>query len=335
MFCEELGARHALYILKNLPNYTLSIKWDGSPTVYFGRGADNKFSLVSKNGWGRELPNSPEELEQWTLTRGKEEWWRPKFAKQLADLWRTLEPVSQFRGYVYADVLWDNVSTKKLARGKFYFRPNQVSYAVQQDSEIGELIKDASVGLAMHKVYKEFGDRHGVPVSSAIDITGNSVFAMPLTLITDGIDMPSDQILELEKLVSKHVDAIDRILEKRTGLSDMRDIVYKYVNYMVKGYRLKKLADIKEFVAWIDASTLTFSKQGRVKDLVNAYTDTFVAMFEIVLKIADIKNEVIYKLDKSPANISASTGSLTGGEGYIVQEEKIKLVPRSRWVPRD
>jgi hypothetical protein len=179
-----------------------------------------------------------------------------------------------------------------------------------------------------------FGDHAGVPISNTIDITGNTVFAMPLTLVTDGIVMPSDKILELEKLVSRHSGSIDRLLEKRSGLSDLRDIIYKYVNYMVKKYRVAKLSDIKEFTAWIDSSTLSFRKQGRIKDLVNSNTDTFVAMFEIVLKIADIKNEVIYKLDQAPANISAMTNSLTGGEGYIIQEEKIKLVPRSRWVPR-
>jgi len=334
VFCEELGARHALYIIKNLPNYTMSIKWDGAPTIYFGRGSDNKFRLVGKNGWGRELVDTPEELEQWALSRGKNEWWRPKFARQLADLWRTLEPVSHFKGYVYADVLWDTVSLKRLARGNFYFKPNQVTYVVQEESEIGNLIKDAKVGMAMHTLYMNFGDHAGVPISNTIDITGNTVFAMPLTLVTDGIVMPSDKILELEKLVSRHSGSIDRLLEKRSGLSDLRDIIYKYVNYMVKKYRVAKLSDIKEFTAWIDSSTLSFRKQGRIKDLVNSNTDTFVAMFEIVLKIADIKNEVIYKLDQAPANISAMTNSLTGGEGYIIQEEKIKLVPRSRWVPR-
>lgn len=335
MFCEEQGARHALFVLKNLPNYSLSIKWDGSPTIYFGRDATNKFRLVGKNGWGRDLIDTPEELEQWTLARGKSEWWRPKFAKQLADLWRTLEPVTHFKGFVYADVLWDTVSPKRLAKGTFYFTPNQVCYKVEHDTELGKLIENAKVGMAMHTMYKNFGDRHGLPLDNMVDISGDGVFAMPLTLVTDGIEMPTDRILELEKMINKHSESIDRLLEKRPGLSDIRDIVYKYVNYMVKGYSFQKLADIKEFVSWIENGSLTFSKQGRVKDLVNAYTDVFVAMFETILKIADIKNEIIYKLDQSPANVSASTASCRGGEGYIIQEQKIKLVPRSRWVPRD
>jgi len=333
VFCEEQGSRHALYVLKNLPNYPLSIKWDGSPTIYFGRDTAGKFRLVGKNGWGRDLIDTPEDLEQWTLTRGKNEWWRPAFAKQLADLWRTLEPVSHFKGFVYADVLWDTVNTKKLNNGKFYFKPNQVTYTVEQDTALGKLIGGADVGLAMHTMYENFGDRTGVPIDSMVNISNGGVFAMPLTLITEGIVMPSEGILELEKMIDKHSSNIDGLLEKRTGLSDMRDIIYKYVNHMVKEHKISKLDDIAEFVYWIEHGNLTFSKQGRIKCLLNAYTDMFVAMFKIILKIADLKNEIIYKLDQSPSNVSAATLNYKGGEGYVIQELKIKLVPRWRWVP--
>jgi hypothetical protein len=53
----------------------VTMKWDGSPAVVFGRNDEGKFVLTDKSGFvakgynGR--PTSPEELEQMFLGRGK------------------------------------------------------------------------------------------------------------------------------------------------------------------------------------------------------------------------------------------------------------------------
>ena len=111
-FTEANGANKAIKILKDLasPETSITIKWDGNPTVYWGREEDGTFRLVGKNNWGREegKSNSPEELAGFINSRGKGEEWRAKFAGDMAALWPIFERATpaEFRGYVYGDILF-------------------------------------------------------------------------------------------------------------------------------------------------------------------------------------------------------------------------------------
>ena len=90
VFTEPKGALRAVQILKNLAQdaQDVSIKWDGNPTVYWGRDEDGTFRLVGKNNWGREegKSSSPQELAQFINSRGKGEDWRAKFGSTMARL---------------------------------------------------------------------------------------------------------------------------------------------------------------------------------------------------------------------------------------------------------
>ncbi len=50
-------------------------------------------------------------------------------------------------------------------------------------------------------------------------------------------------------------------------------------------------------------------------------------------EIMQVKNDIIAQLDQAEADITASTGGKAGGEGYVSQQDFIKLVPRDRWTP--
>ena len=339
VFCEDRGAHHALYILKNLQNFNVSIKWDGNPTIYFGRDGDGRFTLVGKNGWGRNWINTPEELEQWTLARGKKEPWRPAFAKSLADMWRLLEPHCNFRGFMYADVLWNPSKPFILGRqnGAVYFWPNQVTYTVHPSNDLHKTIVGSKLGLAVHSKFQFFGDTTGHPVYKSPNIASDEIVVMPQTIMSQGIDVPADMISALEKRIKKHESDLDELFFHRSGLSDFRDIIYRYVNYMNKNDDFVNLPDLNKFKDWIDISKLSFNKQGRMRDIIDSKKAEFKMMFSIFLDIVAIKNLIINAYDDMPANISSyshySNRIITGGEGYVVQEPKVKLVPRSRWKP--
>ena len=42
---------------------------------------------------------------------------------------------------------------------------------------------------------------------------------------------------------------------------------------------------------------------------------------------------VMRALERADADVKATTGGERGGEGYVAQKSKIKLVPRTRWQP--
>ena len=64
----EDGAKRAVQIIKDMEQDSsdVAIKWDGYPTLYWGRDDDGTFRLVGKNNWGREegKSGSPEELKK-------------------------------------------------------------------------------------------------------------------------------------------------------------------------------------------------------------------------------------------------------------------------------
>lgn len=345
VFCEDQGAHRALYILKNLQHFNVSIKWDGNPTIYFGRDGDGKFTMVGKNGWGRDWVNTPEELEQWTLAKGKKEPWRPAFAKSLADMWRLLEPHCNFRGFIYADVLWNPAKPFTMRRrdGPIYFYPNQVSYVVPPTNDLHKAIIGSKMGLAVHSKFQFFGDAAGEPLYKKLDILSNDVVVVPQTIMSQGVDVPTNMIAALEKKIKKNEGDLESLFFHRTGLSDFRDIIYRYVNYMNKTGNFDDLDNLEKFKDWIDVSKLSFNKQGRMRDIINSNKSEFKIMFSICLDIAAIKDIIIDAFDKEPTNISSYTlqkvegyyGNkvVLGGEGYVVQEPKVKLVPRKRWRP--
>lgn len=140
VFTEVNGAQKAIKILQDLasPAKKIAIKWDGNPTVYWGRDEDGTFRLVGKNNWGREEGKSasPEELKQFIMSRGKGEDWREQFAGSMAALWPIFEKATpaDFRGYVYGDILFHPGKPYQGANGRITFTPNQTTYAVKGSS---------------------------------------------------------------------------------------------------------------------------------------------------------------------------------------------------------
>ena len=154
VFTESDGAVKAIQILKDLakPETSITIKWDGKPTVYWGREDDGEFRLVGKNNWGREegKSSSPEELKQFIMSRGKGEEWREQFAGDMAAMWPIFEKATpaDFRGYVYGDILFHPGKSYTGADGRISFTPNQTTYSVMVNSDTGRALADAKVAVA-------------------------------------------------------------------------------------------------------------------------------------------------------------------------------------------
>ena len=63
------GANKAADILEKLgkDSSNVAIKWDGNPTLYWGREPNGQFVLVGKNGWGRNKSTSAQNLSKFIL----------------------------------------------------------------------------------------------------------------------------------------------------------------------------------------------------------------------------------------------------------------------------
>ena len=87
------GALKAAEILTRLgqDSKDVSIKWDGNPTIFWGREPDGTFVMTGKNGWGRQKTTSSGELQDFILNTGKGEDWRKDFAGEMAGVFEILE----------------------------------------------------------------------------------------------------------------------------------------------------------------------------------------------------------------------------------------------------
>lgn len=336
VFTEPNGGKRAIEILKRLSRDAkdVTIKWDGAPTIYWGRDADGSFRLVGKNNWGREegKSSSPEELEKFILSRGKGEDWRPKFAKDLASLWPIFEAATPetFRGYVYGDILFHPGKSYTGADGRIEFTPNQTTYSVNGTSSVGRKIAKATVAVAAHKVYEYFGDKTGVDLDDVREFnTTPALVVFGQTYVSHQPSVDAHNLLEVEKLVNTKSNSISSFLAPVAGMGYLQATIYSFVNAQSKS---KQLSNINT-KAFYDFLAATPAKLKKIQEHSAKHGDTIDILFRLVTALMLAKNEVIAELDQAQGDITAHTAGEPGGEGYVSNKDSVKLVPRHRWSP--
>jgi hypothetical protein len=335
VFTEANGAQRAVEVLKGLsqPEKKISIKWDGNPTVYWGRDEDGTFRMVGKNNWGREegKSSSPEELSQFIQSRGKGEEWREKFAGDMAAMWPIFEKATpaDFRGYVYGDILFHPGKPYEGADGRMSFTPNQTTYSVKGSSDVGRKIANAKVAVAAHKSFEYFGDKSGEDFAEPEIFAANPelvVFGQTYVATRPAVD--ADNLSKIESL-SKNQNAINKLLAPVAGMGYLQNEIYTFVNNQS---RTKQLDNINS-EAFFNFLQKTPAKANKIKAHSDANPGVLDQLFELVREIMSAKNEVIRELDAAEGDITAHTGGKPGGEGYVSSDDSVKLVPRDRWTP--
>lgn len=329
------GAQEAADILEKLGSDSgdVAIKWDGNPTVYWGREPSGEFVLVGKNGWGKQKSTDPEDLANFIKNSGKGEEWREKFGNDMAQIFRIMEGATprDFRGYVFGDLLYHPGKPYQDVDGKLEFTPNLVTYSVDKSSELGKRIGGSSVGVAVHGKYEEFGSKNGEPISDVEDLNNGDAMVLGQTYVTHQPDIDVSEVKEIRAIADRNAQAIDSFLEPRQGLSDMKNIIYTYVNQMSRSRQLKNLEN--GFFDWLQNSKVSANKQAKIRAMAEADPKALPAIFGLVKRIMAAKDHVIDQLDSADADVTATTRGEKGGEGYVALGSKTKLVPRTRWQP--
>ena len=335
VFTEANGAQRAIEILKSLssPEKKISIKWDGNPTVYWGRDEDGTFRMVGKNNWGRDegKSSSPEELKSFIMSRGKGEDWREKFAGDMAQMWPVFEKATptDFRGYVYGDILFHPGKSYEGADGRMSFTPNQTTYSVKGTSEVGRKIARAKIAVAAHKAFEYFGDKSGEDFSEPEIFSGNpELVVFGQTYVATQPAVNADNLSRISEL-AKNQSAINGFLTPVAGMGYLQTEIYTFVNNQAKAKQLDNI-DSEAFFNFLQK---TPAKATKIKAHSDANPGVLDNLFELVRELMAAKNEVIAELDAAEGDITAHTGGKPGGEGYVSGDDSVKLVPRDRWTP--
>ena len=324
----------ALHQIETSPS-SISIKWDGSPAVIFGRNENGEFVLTDKSGFGakgydgrvtsadalgdmfnnRKVKDStPEKLAD-----------KGKFVQNMKTAWDKVESVipDDFRGYLHGDLLW--FTTPQAKDGRLVFKPNVTTYSVDSNSDIGKKIINYDVGIVVHVVIDLDGNKSNVDMGQ---LRAGKTWIMPPVYVTKspGIDIP--EVDRLESYLKSNANAIDKLLAVPAELkmADFGNILYTYINNSVKAGNLDGLGT--HFSQWVDSSKLSGPKKERVVAWVEQNSDGFGAIFQFINGVMTTKNKIIKTLDSQPADIEASTNGQKGGEGYVVGND-VKLVNRA------
>lgn len=353
-FHGSAGTLEALGHLKDLATAqgakSVRMKWDGNPQIYWGREtAGGPLILSGHNGWSRGAkysdkkdiynfianqsgkPGTPEQQAE-----------RQNFAKQFSALQPLFDAATpkDFVGFVYADGLF--LKRPQLGQdGVYTFCPNphsQTCYHVRANSELGQRIGRAQVMVVGHAYFPEFGmdDSEQEPMDdfSMFNQTANLIVQGPIYNQAE-INVDTRQLDQVENYLKKHSSKIDGFLQGVPGMSDLKDILYKFVNQTAKAKNLDNIGtDL--FFQWLSGSGVSGPKQQKINQLSQQFNGALEAIFTLVRQIQDIKDNVI---DQIEAGHTADVWD-THGEGRVryadanKQFGNVKLVPRKRWTPK-
>ena len=351
-FYGSAGTLEALEHLKEVVtsegSQSIRMKWDGNPQIYWGRDrAGGPLILAGHNGWSRgAMTNSPEAIADFIANKSgspktpEEKSQRDAFAQQFAALYPLFDAATpkDFEGYVYADGLF--LTPPKLdANGVYTFCPNPKSktcYHVKGDSPLGQQIAQAQVMVVGHAFFPEFG----MDDSEQQPLDDFSAFNQNPALIVQGpvynsnpISLDTKQIDSVEKYLQQNSQAIDGFLQDTPGLGDLKNILYTYVNQTAKGHQLDSLGP-DHFFSWLKNSKVSVPKQTKIQEKAMANATALSAIFGLVTRIMNLKDQVIAQAEQNRGEIWDTNGE--GRVRYAPQGKQfgnVKLVPRKRWTP--
>ena len=345
------GTMEALEHLKDVATEegarTIRMKWDGNPQIYWGRETKNgPLLLAGHNGWAKGAKTSnPDEIKDFILNKSgnpktpEEFEARKQFADQFASLYPLFDAATpkDFVGFVYADGLFLNQPQNE--NGVYNFCPNpksQTCYHVEANSDLGKRIAGAQVMVVGHAYFPEWGmpDASQQPISDFSKFNGNpKLIVLGPVYNTTPVDIDTKEIDAVETFLQQHSQEIDTFLQGTAGLSDLKNIMYTYVNQTAKAKQLDQLSP-KHFNNWLLGSKVSPNKQAKIQELARVSPNALAAIFTLVKKIQVLKDHVIDQVEQNHGEVWDTHGE--GRVRYAGPEKKfgnVKFVPRKRWTP--
>ena len=332
------GAMEAADVLEKLGSDSgdVAIKWDGNPTIYWGREPDGTFVLVGKNGWGKNKSTSSDNLSKFIQTTGKgveEEPWRKDFSSDMAEIFEIMKAATpaDFRGYVYGDLLYTPRKPFTSDNGSVNFTPNKVTYTVDTKGQLGGRIANSKVGVVVHTKFDEFGSKSSTPITDVQELNSIDAVVLGQTYVTHQPKIDTKEVSSIRKNAQANAQAIDSFLAGTQGLTNPAGIIYTYMNHMTRTQQLNNLDT--GFFDWLSTSKVSQGQQAKLAAMNESNPKALPAMFGLIKQIMSAKDNIIDQLDNADADVKATTAGEKGGEGYVALGSKTKLVPRTRWQP--
>ena len=332
-----VAAINALDYAQNNVNQ-ITIKYDGTPALIFGRDDNGTLIVTDKSGFGAKTYNghakSSKELYQMLYSRKPAEEGRHEYAATIAALWPMLDNAvpNTTRGFYQGDLLY--VGTPQVDNNYFVFKPNKIEYRIPTNSAMGQKVSKSKAGIVVHSYFKNSTQEVPDPISDVSELQKTS----DLLVIS-----PTMGNISVEKVGKPQFDfaEIDEILNplylKQYKISDFPLLIGKYINTKaVEGTPINNKS-ATEFLSWLPLSKTTVEKQDRIKEYIKNNMESYVNLWKAILVVTKFKNMIKNNLDNQQnTQIIATLNNEPNHEGYVVSTPsgKIKMVDRYKFMAK-
>jgi hypothetical protein len=335
------GHQGALLAIKSLVDSTtdsgsITLKYDGYPSLVFGCNDNGKFSIMDKHMFNRkDLTGrqifSPQDFVQYDANRGVD---REDLYQIIDNIWDGLASICNgVKGYIWGDLMFGNVLTPINGEYVFKANPSGLTYRVVENSPIGKLLKGKVGGLAVHQKL----DVYATNTSQAVSLDGTiGPLKNTSNVAIIGCNLPSDLQLSLDDTslnnvfmkIQKDSKIIDSFLSSSPiAQKSFSQIFMVFVNRkIVSGNVSNMLNGLQEFISSRKYSPSTIQAIIQyLNDNVNALT----SLFTIWTMVYNLKMSLVEQINSAmmnaPIKAYLDDGTMAH-EGYV--SNGIKLVDR-------
>jgi len=343
-FEGSAGAVRALESLKNLEkggHENVTLKWDGSPAVIFGRDENGEFIFTDKGGFGKKdgagRAKSGDELKTELLNRSggkfRDDPKRIAFADSMAQIFDVYEKATpkDYRGFLKGDLLYK--TTPQVKNNEYIFKPQLVEYRVDTNSDIGKRIGASTSGIVIHREVDASGSESALKENP---LQGNSVLVFPPVYVQKAPQVDNAPIVRLAKIIQKDRADIDSLFDQnklaQKGVTkNFNQLLYTYTNSKVDT-GLDNMG--KDFMRWLDTAKISQKMKTKVAEYVKENIKAFRSLWEVHTGIMRAKDEVIRNMDEQgDLPVKQYINGKPGGEGYVLAHPKgdVKFVNRAEF----
>jgi hypothetical protein len=329
----------------------ITIKWDGYPALIFGTGLDGEFIVCDKHMFNKKDGSghvtSPQAFAAYDKARGIE---RGDLVNVITRIWPGLQKSYSGKGFYWGDLLFSQPLQEKNGLYTFRANPNGITYTIEANSEIGQLIKGKVGGIAVHQYIPPEADnvQYAQLLNGSIGKLKNNgnVAIIPAKMpMVPQLKLNKTVIAKTQREIDKNKAAADAfILRVPPGVKSVFPLMCTvFINKKIVAGNLDNL--VEEFIEFAKSRKMTEPVYKKLfgYDVQNPQTgqlehvpghfDTNIAgitaVFSIWIALYNLKMQVVPQLDKA-AEQSPVKGYLSDGtqtqEGFV--SHGIKLINR-------
>jgi len=314
---------------------SVTIKWDGYPALIFGRGPNNKFSIMDKHMFNkRDLSGrqvySPEQFVQYDQARGVD---RSGLHQLIANIWPDLEKADRGRGYYWGDVLFFSPLQEKNKLYTFRANPNGITYTVEADSEMGRFLKGKQAGIVVHQYLEPnaASTDEAVPLDGTIGKLKNNsnVAIVPAKMpMTPKLKIDNKLVNDAKSNIAKYGSVVDEFLNNAPqARNSFVQLFTTYINKKIVEGNLSNL--VKGFFDYFNSRPMTDPMRKKLTQYFQINQEAIIGAFSIWISLYNLKMSLVNQLNIAAEN-SPVKGYLQSGqqtqEGFVSQG--LKFVDR-------